>query len=104
VVSTSATNLQELRFAALTGYVVMPSDGSDEDIEQEARRLADLLAEDARRTDENEARLERWCSDERLKPIALRTASAHDLRGAVIGVRLRGDAPRVTRVVRDGVR
>jgi len=82
----------------------MPTEGSDDEIEQEARRLADLLAEDARRTDEGEARLERWCSDERMKPIALRTATARELRGACIGVRLRGDAPRVARVVRDGVR
>lgn len=103
--STSATGLGELRFAALTGYVFMPFEGADEDIEHEAARLADLIDEDAARaaTHPHEARLERWCSEDRAAPIDLRRASGRVLRGAAIGVRLRGDQPRLQAIVRDGI-
>lgn len=103
--STSATVLGELRFAALTGYVFMPFEGSHEDIEREAARLADVIDEDAARaaTHPHEARLERWCSEDRAAPIDLRRSSGRVLRGAAIGVRLRGDQPRLQAIVRDGI-
>lgn len=102
--TTDLITVDDLRAVATIGYVVMPSAGSDAAIEQEARRIAEMLADDSRRRNKAEAPLERWCTHERSQPLDLRTAGARELRGAVIGIRLRGESPRLGRVVRDGVR
>jgi hypothetical protein len=104
VITTGLITVDDLRAVATIGYVVMPSAGSDAAIEQVARRLAEMLADDARRRTADVAPLERWCTAERSRPLDLRTAGARELRGAVLGIRLRGESPRLGRVVRDGVR
>ena len=93
------TDLDDLRVAALKGHVVLPSDGTAAEIQAEARRLAGLLDEDRAVVTPADAPLERWCSTEVAAPIDLRTADGEALRGAVIGVRLRGDVPRVDRAI-----
>ena len=97
--SRRVTSVGDLRIAAVKGYVVLPSDGTAAEIETEARRLAGLLDEDRGAVTPPDAPLERWCSPEVGAPIDLRTADGEALRGAVVGVRLGGDVPRVDRAI-----
>jgi hypothetical protein len=88
-----------MRVAAVKGYVVLPSEGTAAEIQSEARRIAGLLDEDAEAITSADAPLERWCSSEVAAPIDLRSADGDALRGAVIGIRLRGDVPRIDRAI-----